>query len=141
MGVLAESVTAFAQPLLDQTDGSPEDMRKAMALAQLCWNLALVSEKQRDKHLGKLRSSLEMDDEEFDDFRLSIVMPMIRRHHEMFPNLRRQGSMNPAAPAPTPPNRSPVSYRIDPSPGPERNAPCPCNSGKKYKRCCGRKTS
>ncbi|WP_342780377.1 SEC-C metal-binding domain-containing protein [Desulfoglaeba alkanexedens] len=19
-----------------------------------------------------------------------------------------------------------------------RNAPCPCNSGKKYKRCCGR---
>ena len=31
------------------------------------------------------------------------------------------------------PKRVPV--RAAPKPGP--NAPCPCNSGKKYKRCCG----
>ncbi len=27
--------------------------------------------------------------------------------------------------------------RFDPSPQANRNAPCPCGSGKKFKRCCG----
>lgn len=27
-----------------------------------------------------------------------------------------------------------ISHRVDPKPG--RNDPCPCGSGKKYKRCC-----
>jgi tetratricopeptide (TPR) repeat protein len=28
-------------------------------------------------------------------------------------------------------------YRSKPLPAPERNAPCPCGSGQKFKRCCG----
>lgn len=32
MGVLAESIVAYAQPLLDGTDGSAADMQKAFAM-------------------------------------------------------------------------------------------------------------
>jgi tetratricopeptide (TPR) repeat protein len=31
-----------------------------------------------------------------------------------------------------------LDYRRDPLPHPERNRPCPCGSGRKLKRCCGR---
>jgi hypothetical protein len=34
MGALADAVLAFAQPLLDQTDGSAEGLNRAMALSQ-----------------------------------------------------------------------------------------------------------
>jgi SEC-C motif len=37
-------------------------------------------------------------------------------------------------PVPSPPERSATKPRR--TPRPERNAPCPCGSGKKYKRCC-----
>ncbi len=30
--------------------------------------------------------------------------------------------------------------KLSSSRGPDRNAPCPCGSGKKYKKCCGRKS-
>ncbi len=31
MGAIAEAFAAFAQPLIDQTDGSPEQVEKALA--------------------------------------------------------------------------------------------------------------
>ncbi len=42
MGAIAESMVAYAQPLLDGTDGTAADMQKAFTLAQVCWNLALL---------------------------------------------------------------------------------------------------
>ena len=40
-------------------------------------------------------------------------------------------------------NKAPQTAQATPdsSPDPGRNAPCPCGSGKKYKRCCGAQTS
>jgi uncharacterized protein YecA (UPF0149 family) len=127
MGAIAESIVAYAQPLLDQTDGSTAEMQKAMTLAQVCWNLALLPEKERDAELTKLKSSFGMDDE-FEDFRVSVVLPMIRRHHEMFPHMARLNSQT------TAPSRPREKEYL----GTGRNDLCPCNSGKKYKRCCGR---
>jgi hypothetical protein len=92
MGVIAESIVAYAQPLLDETDGSIENMNRALFLAQLCWNLALLSEKEREQSLAEMRPSFAMDDAEFKDFQQSVVQPMIRRHYEMFPNMPRLGS-------------------------------------------------
>ena len=40
MGAIAEGFVAYAQPLLDQTDGSEEQLNKAFAISQLCFNLA-----------------------------------------------------------------------------------------------------
>ena len=138
MGVIAESMVAYAQPLLDETDGSPEGMQRAFALAQVCWNLALLPDKERDEELAELRPSLQMDDDEFEDFRRSVVLPMVRRHHEMFPNIPRLGGTSLSNAPAAPKTDQGAALRTEKYPGTGRNAPCPCNSGRKYKRCCGR---
>ena len=96
MGAIAEAFVAYAQPLLDQTDGSEEQLNKAFAISQLCYNLALLPEDSRDTTLSEMRPALKMDDEEFDEFRRSIVVPMIRRHQEMFPLMHRRVATSPS---------------------------------------------
>ena len=95
MGAIAEAFAAFAQPLLDQTDGSIEEMNKALSIAQLCYNLALLPEGSREEMIQGMRQSLAMDAAEFDAFRNSVVEPMIRRHEEMFPRMHRLSSTLP----------------------------------------------
>jgi uncharacterized protein YecA (UPF0149 family) len=138
MGVIAESIVAYAQPLLDGTDGSAADMQKAMTLAHVCWNLALLPEEDRDAHIAEMRPSIPMDDDEFEDFRRSVILPMILRHHEMFPHMPRLDSMRHPRIPPSPQAQPALTVRADKYPGTARNAACPCHSGKKYKRCCGR---
>jgi hypothetical protein len=148
MGAIADGIMAFAQPLIDQAE-SKEDLDKALAISQLCFNLALLSDEQRDTLLAETRQSLGMDDQEFDEFRRSIIDPMIQRHHEMFPLMHQRRSLG----------RSPLDFGLSPSPAPLRPAqaspekaaragkypgtgpyePCPCNSGEKYKFCCAKK--
>ena len=144
MGAIAEAFVTYAQPLLDQTDGSEGQLNKAFAISQLCYNLALMPEDSRDRTLSEMRPSLDMDDEEFDDFRRSTVVPMIRRHQEMFPQMHRQGSadFSQSGPSPSSPSlraRPRRAAPADPYRGTDRYAPCPCNSGQKYKFCCGKK--
>lgn len=128
MGVIAESMVAYSQPLLDQTDGSSEQMQKATSIAFMCWTLALLPETEQEKMLAEMRPALGMNDAVFADFQESVIRPMILRHHEMFPNMPQLDS-----PATTQPSLLEKQY-----PGTGRNEPCPCHSGKKYKRCCGR---
>ena len=139
MGALADAFVAYAQPLLDQTDGSEEDLNKAFAIGQLCYNLALLPDDQRDAMLSEMRPTLRMDDAEFAEFRRSVVMPMIRRHEEMFPGLHGRSF---GASAPSSPSLRADSRKAAPGgryPGTDRYAPCPCGSGEKYKFCCGAK--
>jgi hypothetical protein len=139
MGALAEGFVAYAQPLLDQTDGSQEQLNNAFAMSQLCYNLALLPEDKRDTALSEMRPALEMDDEEFDAFLRSIVIPMIRRHQEMFPRMHRLASAG-SSQSVSPPRAQPkVVASTEAYPGTDRYAPCPCNSGQKYKFCCGMK--
>ena len=139
MGAIAEGIVAYAQPLIDQTDGSLEQLKKAMAISQLCFNLALLPEDKRDTEISEMRTTLQMDDEEFDEFRRSIIIPMIRRHQEMFPRMHQLFSTGPSQSIPTlrePPRKAAPGEAY---PGTDRYAPCPCNSGQKYKFCCGKK--
>jgi len=127
-----------------ETDGSAAQLNRAFTIIQLCDNLALTPEDSRDQTLCETRLSLKMDDEEFDDLRRSVVLPMIRRHQEMLPQMHRRGSTNFSQSGPSP---SGPSLRARPGraahaeayPGTDRYAPCPCNSGRKYKFCCGKK--
>ncbi|WP_295393081.1 SEC-C metal-binding domain-containing protein [uncultured Thiodictyon sp.] len=139
MGAFGKAFATFAQPLIDGTDGSPEQLQQAMTLSQLCWNLALVPQEKRDEFLAGVQPELKMDDEEFADFKRTIVTPMIERHHELFPGMSQMGPIAESAsvaaheiarPAPRRPTKK---YA-----GTGRNEPCPCGSGTKYKRCCGR---
>jgi hypothetical protein len=147
MGAIAEGFVAYARPLLDDTDGSEEQLNKAFAISQFCFNLALLPEDKRDASLGELQRILEMDDKEFDAFRHSIIVPMIQRHHEMFPRMHRRGSADSAQSPPSlparveraaPAEKHPATDRYAPCPT-DRYAPCPCGSGEKYKFCCGKK--
>ena len=138
MGAIAEGIVAYAQPLLDQTDGSEEQLNKALTISQLCWNLALLPEDGQDQMLSEMRPSLHMDEDQFDEFRRSIIDPMIRRHHEMFPLMHQRDSTAPSPSGP-PPQAHPRAAAGEAFPGTDPYAPCPCNSGRKYKFCCRKK--
>ena len=139
MGAIADAMSRFAQPLIDATDGSPEDLQRALSLSQLCWNLALMPKDKQDQFLADMQPTLKMDDEEIQEFKRDVVMPMIRRHQEMFPAMQRRGATNRSHPVSghaiaSPARRRPVKKYA----GTGRNERCPCGSGKKYKVCCGR---
>jgi hypothetical protein len=136
MGAIAEAFAAYAQPLVDQTDGSLEQVQKAFLIAQFCYNLGLTPPEQREKSLASMQEALEMNDEEFGEFQRDIVLPMVERHQTMFGGMSRLfrgfGSEG---------NASSLEREIASSVPPpvDRYAPCPCNSGEKYKFCCGKK--
>jgi uncharacterized protein YecA (UPF0149 family) len=140
MGAIADAMVRFAQPLIDASDNSPEQVEKAFMLSQLCWNVALLPEDGREEFLAEMQPALNMDDEEFQELKRDIVIPMIQRHQQMFPAMRHASPISPppsaaagAMPPPAPRIRIEKKY-----PGTGRNERCPCGSGRKYKVCCGR---
>jgi uncharacterized protein YecA (UPF0149 family) len=139
MGALADAFVAYAQPLLDQTDGSEEQLSKAFTLSQFCYNLALSPADRRDTILDEMRQTLGMEDAEFAEFRQSIIIPMVRRHEEMFPGLHRQSFSDLAPSSSSPRAHTRKAAPGERYPGTDRYAPCPCGSGEKYKFCCGAK--
>lgn len=136
MGAIAEAFVAYAQPLIDQTDGSQEQVSKALAISQLCYNLALLPEESRDQAIRKMQGSLKMDDEEFEVFQSAVIRPMLQQHQEMF--APRQGGIFGDTLLDEPASRGYSKKRISDEafPGTRPYAPCPCDSGKKYKFCC-----
>ena len=72
-------------------------------------------------------------------FKRDVVMPMIRRHKEMFPAMQRRGATDLSHPVSGHAIASPAPRRpVKKYSGTGRNERCPCGSGKKYKVCCGR---
>jgi uncharacterized protein YecA (UPF0149 family) len=140
MGAIADALVDFAQPLLDQTDGSLEQVQRAFSLSQLCYNLALLPEESREKTLKEMQASLKMDDEEFDEFRRSFVNPMLRRHEKMFPRMHRRAFTETLEYRRSLETQSRTAAPGGRYTGTDRYAPCPCNSGRKYKFCCGLKS-
>lgn len=140
MGAIAEAIVAYAQPLIDQTDGSIEQLNKALATSQLCYNLALLTEDEQQKHISELKGKLSLDEEEFESFRDTLIMPMIRRHHQMFPRFREWIASGLSAKVSSSPNEYGKVATAEEYAGTDRYALCPCNSGRKYKFCCGSKS-
>lgn len=145
MGALAEAMVAYAQPLLDQSDGTPEGTQWALTLASLCFNMAQVSDDVREEMLTEIRKSSDFSDDEFPVFLNDIVYPMIERQREMFPKMdarvrNRQAVrvlMDDAHLSPTLDEEDDVLESNVPEPRPY--APCTCGSGLKYKFCCRKK--
>lgn len=139
MGAMAEALVAYAQPLIDDTDGSLEQMQSAFTISQICYNLAIMPEESQRELIDEMKLQMKLSDDEFDDFKRSIIIPMIHRHHEMFPRMHGNRSRD------QPQNRSafPAEKRMvtvsEESKKIDRYAPCPCNSGRKHKFCCGKK--
>lgn len=139
MGAIADGLVAFAQPLFDQTDGSPEELKKAFALSELCFHLALLPAEQRETEVIRMRATCELHGVEFDEFRRCVIDPMIERHQEMFPLMHNRVAADPWRSAPALRAQPRTTDSCKAYPGTDRYAPCPCNSGEKYKFCCGAK--
>jgi uncharacterized protein len=77
--------------------------------------------------LGTSEGLALIDKDDSADHWMNAVAPAVVRLHDFWRERRRQ------TPGGAPP-REPV---IRSSPKIGRNAPCPCGSGKKYKKCCG----
>jgi uncharacterized protein YecA (UPF0149 family) len=141
MGAIAEAMSRFAQPLIDASDGSPEELQRALSLSQLCWNLALLPEEKRDAFMAKMQPARNIDDGAFQELKREVILPMIERHAQMFPGLHQGSRMTPAQLSATQPVQGASAPRVrsvKKYPGTGRNEPCPCGSGRKYKVCCGR---
>jgi uncharacterized protein YecA (UPF0149 family) len=138
MGAIADAMMAYIQPMLEQSDGSPERMQRALMLGQLCWNMALLPNDERENFLEHMRPSLNLNDKEFDDFRNLVIAPMMRRYEQMFPGKHGIQSRNMPGFIPTQQIKEKPQLTVKKYHGTGRNAPCPCNSGRKYKLCCGR---
>ena len=72
MGAIADGFAAYAQPLLEETDESIESINRAMTIAQMCWNLLLLPEDQREAAIEEMKPALNMTDEDFADFRQNL---------------------------------------------------------------------
>ena len=132
MGAIAERFVAYAQPLIDETDGSPEQLKKALSISQMCFTLAQLPDDKQQSFLNDARQELGMDDQQFDELRQSVIEPMLRRHKQMFPLMHRRASTGQSF-------DELGAKAVEKYPGTDRYAPCPCNSGKKYKFCCGKR--
>ncbi|CAN5450840.1 hypothetical protein BH10PLA2_BH10PLA2_03740 [soil metagenome] len=136
MGAIADGIVAYAQPLIDTTDGSIEQVNKALTISQCCWNLALMPEEAQADTIRQMRLQFKMDDAEFESFRTVMIIPMIERHKEMFPLMHNRGSTLSSPRAFSTWKDAPSPKPVQKFAGTDPYAPCPCNSGKKYKFCC-----
>jgi uncharacterized protein YecA (UPF0149 family) len=134
MGAMAEAIVQYAQPLIDAADGGEEQMNRALTLATVCWNLALVPQDKQGEMIDEMQSKLGMSDADFAQFRQQIILPMIRRHEVMFPAMHERSQKGAATSAAS---AGPVTSKTKYQRKAERYAPCPCGSGRKYKFCCG----
>lgn len=140
MGVMADSIAEYAKVLTDKTDGSLEQMQQAMNISTFCWNLALTPKSDQEESIKSFTEALNLDAEASESIRHDIIYPMLERHEEMFPHMQtanfnhsqRGEFQSEPREKPTPV----VPFKNDDTTG--RNEPCPCNSGKKYKKCCGK---
>ena len=103
---------------------------KAMALAPETWS-ALVEDERTQILIQPFVGFFDLDDRGYEasaniDDLLDEDAALIPRMILVLRKLTRIRHAN--KPAPQPPHRSKVG----------RNDPCPCGSGQKYKRCCGR---
>ena len=64
---------------------------------------------------------------------------MIRRHEEMFPRMHQHASPELSQSGSSLRGHFSIAEPPKPAAVPDRYAPCPCNSGRKYKFCCGSK--
>lgn len=85
----AQRMQDFAQPLLEATDGSREQLEHALRVGMLFWNLAIMQDEgEREKMLDEMTSKVTSDENRRQDFRL-IARQMVERHRRMFPELHR----------------------------------------------------
>jgi len=138
MGATAQMFVEFAKPLLDATDGSYEQVEKALALSTLCYNLALLPTQELGQSLVRMKTDFKLSDDDIFYLLSSTIIPMIARYEEMFPSIHERSLNGPTINRSRSRWNSDVEATAEDQPTVDRYGPCSCNSGRKYKFCCGR---
>ncbi len=84
----ARQMAEYAQPLLDETDGSSTSVQAALNFAMLFWNLAVTrDDATRERHLAEMKQRIdEAERAEFDQ----TTRMMVERHWRMFPEMHEK---------------------------------------------------
>ncbi len=138
MGAFGEAFLEYIQPLLEGVDNSPEAHQNAYHLGQICWNLAISPEDMRDEMYADIGETLGISAEDFENLKMDVLQPMVWRHYTMFPKMHEADMFNAERSIPMQEPDASIQQDGHMYPGTSPNAPCPCDSGKKYKRCCGK---
>lgn len=78
------ALIAFAEPLLEATDGSAEQVRKALDVAMMFWSLATIEKDAERARLLEAIASTSFDSPEAKDHFRSAANEMVERHRTMF---------------------------------------------------------
>jgi hypothetical protein len=127
MGAIDDAVPDFAQSLLDATGGSVQGANRALSLSEALANVALLPKEERDDLIRKMQPIVESRGMDFEEFRTSLLDPVLQKYDEVWAKLQPNvSSLGPST----------HGARVEKYPGTDPYAPCPCNSGRKYKFCC-----
>jgi SEC-C motif len=86
----ARQMMDFAQPLIDQSDGSIDALNKALSIAMIFWNLAIMPEQEREQALVEIMAEMSVSESEgVQSAFQALAETMIERHRQMFPELHR----------------------------------------------------
>jgi uncharacterized protein YchJ len=88
----AAQLARFAEPLVAAAGGAPDHVERAMTLAMMFWNLALLRGERQEQAIADMAARITKDPEHEREVR-EMAAEMIERHRAMFPEL------HPTAPA------------------------------------------
>jgi hypothetical protein len=84
---MSEIILDFAQPLLDKTDGSLEGQKKALSVATIAWNIALMDD--IDEQLEKLEDHMRSEDDQFLEDMSVILSSLVQRKLDFYSDVKR----------------------------------------------------
>ena len=84
---MSEVILDFAQPLLDKADGTLEGQKKALTVAIIAWNIALMGD--IDEQLEKLDEHMGSEDQQFLDDMSLIASSLVQRKLDFYSDIKR----------------------------------------------------
>ena len=82
----AQQMVEFVRPLVDESDGSEEQLSNALNMGVLCWNIAVLPRTSRDRALRDAIDEFGATEKEREAFR-EVAELLIARHEQLFPEL------------------------------------------------------
>jgi hypothetical protein len=79
----AQQMIEFVQPLIDRSDGSKEQIEKALSFGMLFWNIAILPRAERAAAVEEVGRGIAQTDEDREAFR-DLAKVMLARHDELF---------------------------------------------------------
>ncbi len=84
---MSEVIIEFAKPILDKTDGSVEGQKKALTIAIIAWNIALMDD--IDEQLENLEDHMSSEDAQFLEDMSLIVNSLVQRKLDFYSDVKR----------------------------------------------------